>query len=203
MFTLVITIFLILTFILLLVKNLNDLSNIVRNNNAAAIANTFPGSQNSLLKHDCNHNVVYSVEDSQCNMICKPPGTYISRNGVCIDILAFNHSTSENECSPKHGVLAYLIGDPQFGTTNLFCLSIDIGVQPDDIHKANTLCQNGNIDIDYLESFPQLASCKCPDNTFLALISNNNNIRTRGICVDNDNRPFYENSNLVYDANNV
>ncbi|ACH96237.1 pif-3 [Oryctes rhinoceros nudivirus] len=161
----------------------------------------FPGTQRNMLKQNCDVETIYSVEDSQCEIICKQPGIFVSRNGVCVNILAFSQEAVENSCDPKKGVLAYLLGDPQFGKTKLLCLSIDQGVQPDDVTQENTICAGGSIDINYVKSFPQLYSCSCPDDHFLALIPNTSTIRQRGVCVKNELRNVYDLNKLVYDKN--
>lgn len=163
----------------------------------------FPGTQREILKQNCDVETIYSVEDSQCESICKQPGIFTSKNGVCVNILAFSQEAIDNTCDPKKGVLAYLLGDPQFGRTKLLCLSIDQGVQPDNIADPNTLCVGGSIDINYIESFPQLYSCVCPDNQILSLIPNTSTIRQRGVCVDKNYYPVYDANKLIYNKNSV
>lgn len=165
----------------------------------------FPGSQNSALKHDCDVEVIYSINDRQCSRICKPPGTYVSKNGICVNMLAFNHQAVENECDPEKGVLAYLVGDPQLGRTNLLCLSIDPGIQPDDINDRNIICTNGTVKggINYVKSFPQLKSCTCGEGMILTFISNTSSIRSRGICVPASSSKAYQFNKLIFDPNHV
>lgn len=158
----------------------------------------FAGIEQDFVKRDCNTETIYSVNDEQCNTICQSTDTYVSNNGICVNILTFNQSSLENKCSPKHGVVAYLLGDPQFGTTDLRCISIDIGVQPDDITKPNTICTGGTIDINYIESFPQLEQCTCPKGQILTILMNTSTIRSRGICIPIKAKPLYELNNLIY-----
>lgn len=158
----------------------------------------FPGSQREMLKQNCDVETIYSVEDSQCEIICKQPGIFVSRNGACVNILAFSQEAVDNTCDPKKGVLAYLLGDPQFGKTKLLCLSVDQGVQPDNVVDPNTICSGGKIDINYVESFPQLYSCTCPNNQVLALIPNTSTIRQRGVCVDRHLYNMYNLNNMIY-----
>ena len=138
-----------------------------------------------------------------CEAICKQPGIFVSKNGACVNILAFSQQAVDNSCDPKKGVLAYLLGDPQFGRTKLLCLSIDPGVQPDNLKDPNTICEGGTIDINYIQSFPQLYSCKCPDDQFLATIQNTSVIRQRGVCVNKKQLPIYKLNKLVYDKTDV
>lgn len=161
----------------------------------------FPGTQREMLKQNCDIETIYSVEDSQCNRICSQPGIFISKNGSCVNILAFSQEAVENECDPKKGVLAYLLGDPQFGKTKMLCLSIDQGVQPDNILQQNTLCDGGTININYVDSFPQLYACNCPKDEILTTIPNTRIIRQRGVCVNKALYNIYKLNNLIFDKN--
>jgi len=158
----------------------------------------FPGQQQESSQHNCDTELIYSMTDEQCNAICREPGVFVTRNGACVNIQSFNQTAVENECNPKNGVLAYLLGDPEFGTTKLLCLSIDPGVQPDDIKMPNTLCMNGQLDVNYIESFPNLKHCTCADDEILATILDTSTIRTRGVCVKKQAQPIYELNRLLY-----
>ncbi|ATY70238.1 pif3 [Tomelloso virus] len=158
----------------------------------------FPGTQKDSMRQNCNIETVYSVEDSQCDAVCAQPGIFVSKNGACVNILAFSQESVDNTCDPKKGVLAYLLGDPQFGKTKLLCLSIDLGVQPDDISEPNTICEGGTIDIDYVKSFPQLYSCTCPNDEILTTIPNTSTIRQRGVCVSKNMYDVYNFNDLIY-----
>lgn len=163
-------------------------------------ATHFPGSAKAQLKRDCGLEAVYSVGDDQCSSVCKGPGLFVSRDGVCVDSTTLTQTKVHNHCSPKHGVLAYFVGNPELGTVSLKCLSTDPGVQPDDgdIEK-NQLCIGGDITIDYVKGNPQLKDCKCKEGEFLALISNTSEIRYRGFCATESSRPLYEFNALTYD----
>lgn len=165
----------------------------------------FRGNQSNASRRNCNIETIYSVDDEQCSDICQEPGVFRSFNGKCVNILAFNQEAVHNDCDPRHGVLAYVLGNPEIGSTKLFCLSIDEGVQPDDPNEKNTLCtgEGASIDIDYVESFPQLDNCKCPDSKFLAQIPNTNTIRSRGVCIDKNLLPIMEYNDSVYDKNQL
>lgn len=163
----------------------------------------FPGTQSSLLLRDCDIETIYAINDEQCETICRPPGTFIEQNGACVNILALSQTAVENNCDPKSGVYAYLLGDPQFGTTNLICLSIDLGIQPDNPKEFNRLCAQGNISINYIDAFPQLTDCSCPENYILTTIPNTSTIRTRGICVNKKLQPVYDFNNLLYNNDNT
>lgn len=168
------------------------------------------------LRSSCDVETVYSMTDEHCQQVCSSynvddattGNTYVSRHGVCLNTktvqLQNDAEAKANECNPKNGVLAYVIGDTQFGTLKHYCLSIDIGVQPDDGRSTtgNTLCQNGTIDIDYTKSFPQLSNCKCNDDTeFLALIPGTSTTRARGVCINNASKNAYQLGDLIYKAN--
>lgn len=164
-----------------------------------------PGKQGNTSRRNCDIETIYSVDDEQCNALCINNGSFRSYNGKCVNVLAFNQEAVHDDCNPKNGVLAYMLGNPEFGTTKLFCLSIDEGVQPDDPNKQNTLCsgKGASIDINYVEHFPQLINCKCPDTEFLALIPNTNTIRSRGVCVDKNILPIMQYNDRVFDKNKV
>lgn len=167
--------------------------------------NLFPGSQSTSLKHDCDVEVVYSMNDNQCNRICKQQGQYVSKHGICVNILAFNTQEVTNQCDPEKGVLAYLIGDPQMGRTKLFCLSIDQGVQPDDVTKENTICTGGKMmeKINYIRGFPQLKSCQCERGFVLTVLANTSVVRSRGICVPEKSQKGYEFNKLLFSHDHV
>lgn len=195
---LILGIILLLTLITLLLKNIRHIKD------EAKINVQFPGTYKEQFKKDCDIETVYSFYDAQCSEICKEPGVYRSKNGACVNILTFNQTKVENKCSPKDGVLAYLIGNPQFGSTKLLCLSIDPGVQPHNHNKSNTICQGGKIEIDYLDKgFPQLSSCECPKGKILVIIPNTSMVRTRGVCVDASLEKVYKFNNLIHNPNNV
>lgn len=161
------------------------------------------GSQSELGKRDCNVELLYAMEDDQCRSVCREPGLFRAKNGACVNVLAFEKREAvKNKCDAARGVLAYLVGNTQFGNTSLLCLSVDLGVQPDDPKSKNTICgYDGKIDIDYLKEFPRVADCKCPDNKVLTVIPSTSNIRMRGLCVNaNLARPFSYNQ-LVYSPN--
>lgn len=154
------------------------------------------------LKRDCNVETVYAMQDEQCDLVCQPTSVFRARHGVCVNVLVFETRTVENKCSAKDGVLAYLVGNSEFGNAQMICMSVDVGVRPDDLRQPNTLCQGGgSIDIDYTKRFPSLDDCKCPDGKRLALIPATNTIRTRGVCVSNEMAPLFENENLLYQKN--
>lgn len=158
---------------------------------------------NQSLKRDCDVELVYSMSDAQCEAVCKPPGVFYSKNGACVNILAFSQTAVTNECNPKNGVLAYLLGDPQFGKTKLLCLSIDPGIQPDDPNGHNKICEGGTINIDYRNSFPLVSSCKCADGTFLALLPGTSVVRASGACVNNALRKVLDFNGLTHQAEQV
>lgn len=155
-------------------------------------------SSTTLRKRDCDVELVYSVTDAECDAICHRPKTYESRNGVCVH-LAYNNPENPAGCNPKRGTLAYVLGNGEFGTTKMFCLSSDVGIQPDDPLAPNILCGNGKIDIDYEKEFPLLRHCQCSPSQFLALIPATSSTRRHGICVDNKYKIFYETNNLVFE----
>jgi hypothetical protein len=151
----------------------------------------FPGNRHEGLRRDCDVETVYVVEDSQCDAFCKQTGTYRERNGVCVNISVFASDSAKNTCDPTKGVLAFLMGDPQFGKTKFLCLSIDQGIQPNDPNEKNDICINGGTQtIDYVLGFPQAENCRCPDA--LVNIPATSTVRSRGICVKDKEKHFFE-----------
>lgn len=76
-------------------------------------------------KHDCSVELIYSVNDYQCDTLCQGPGTYYSKNGACVNTVLKNikESNVQNDCDPRLGVLAFIIGDTQFGTIRIGTMS--------------------------------------------------------------------------------
>lgn len=162
------------------------------------------GPQSEVHKRDCATELVYSVTDSQCGEVCEPPAYFVSRNGACVNVLAV--STQEDAakaCDPRRGVLAYLLGDPQFGKSALRCLSVDPGIQPDDPHGKNIICTHGSVYIDYLVAFPSVAACHCtkdPTRNALVSVANTRVMREYGVCVGQNMLPLFRHDGLVPDT---
>lgn len=119
------------------------------------------------VRRDCES---VSMTDAQCATICRGPETYFTRNGACVNSnLKLNDDGSvvkrqnRNTCDPKRGVLAYLVGNSQFGSTEFECLSVDPSVQPDNVQSPNTILVNGTVPIDYLKKIPQFQDGVCND----------------------------------------
>lgn len=170
-----------IVFIFILIKYILSTQNLESNNEITKL----PGTQSKLTKKDCSIQTVYSTNDIQCSLICQSPNVYISKNGICVNALINTSSVVENKCSPEKGVLAYIVGDPQFGKSSILCLSIDIGIQPNDTSKNNIICKNGNIEINYIKSFPDVNNCKCLGDDFPAIISATSTTRKHITCVNN------------------
>lgn len=154
-------------------------------------------------RRNCDSEVIYAMTDAQCSNICRTTGMYRASNGRCVNVLALSTTNPQNNCDPERGVLAYMTGDPQLGTTHFRCLSIDLGIQGDSPDDPNILCKDGNIDINYLETMPQLNQCTCPDDKVLAIIPNNRMIRTHGQCVSKNLLPVLEFANALYNPDVV
>lgn len=163
----------------------------------------FPGNQDEKIKIDCDTEFVYSVEDVQCDRICKGPALYKSHNGVCTNVLVFDQTQVLDTCDPKLGVMAYLFGDPQLGTATLHCLSIDLGIASDDIKQPNRICGDKSIPINYLDRFPQLSDCDCSKDTFLGTVAATNTVRRHGFCLPTTLKPVFEVNQLVYNDHDV
>lgn len=176
-------------------------NNLTTNNNYKHLP---PVVQTIFQKHDCDVETIYSFTDQHCRDICKSQNNnYISRHGICVNLLAFQNEQVTNTCDPKRGVLAYLTGNSQFGSVQLKCLTIDDGIQPSDLSKPNIFCTNGKIDVNYLASYPQIPDCKCLDTQIQTIIANTNSVRSRVICVDKKFKDFYDVNSLVVTPNTV
>lgn len=151
-------------------------------------------------KLDCNTQTVYSMTSDYCNNICRDNGAFDVINGVCVNTIV---KQAQNSCDAEKGVLAYLVGDTQFGTTHTQCLSVDPGIQPSNVIQKNLLCVNGDIEINYLLGYPTLNDCKCKDDEFLALIMETSTIRRHGACVKNSMRSLYKDNNLIFSQLNL
>lgn len=152
------------------------------------------GAQSQAHRRDCDTELVYTWTDSQCRAVCKPPATYTSRNGACVNML---NTRPTNGCDPVAGVLAYLVGDPQLGRTRTRCLSVDPGIRPDDPRAPNLACTGGTVAVDYTRSFPQPADCRCPVGEAVALVANTRGMRAYGVCVDERTLPPFRHNDLT------
>lgn len=156
------------------------------------------GAQDLSMSRDCDVETVYSMDDAQCQKVCKSQGLYRTKNGMCVNSLIFETTAIQNRCSAKEGMLAYLIGDPMFGNTTSVCLGVDLGIRPDRANEPNNICRDGTIDIDYVKSFPQLGDCECADDRVLGLIEATSAIRPHGVCVNNNLKRIFRSNNLLY-----
>lgn len=182
-------IFILLTFIIFFKSKKFNISQYIYKNNKTS---------DLYSKRDCDLETIYSINDFQCNLICKPPNLYVSKNGACVNSLILDQHTPENKCDAKNGVIAHLIGDPQLGTAKFYCLSIDSGIQLTDDNFTNLMCKNGKININYITEFPQLKQCSCPQNKSLIIIPSTNTIRQHGVCVANTLLPIYKTNDLLF-----
>lgn len=161
----------------------------------------FPGIEKNHTKRNCSLEKIYSMSDEECRNICINPNMYVSNNGLCVNILTFDQKLISSKCDPTKGVLAYLLGDAQLGSTTVKCLSIDDGVQPDDVDKPNQLCANGYMNVDYTESFPQITNCTCyGDDDTKVIVPNTSVVRTKAVCVKNQLLPLFYENNLIYSS---
>lgn len=150
------------------------------------------GSYSEQHKRDCNVESVFSMDDEYCSIVCQSRELFISRNGVCVNVKNFdNENDITGKCDPRKGVVAYIIGNSEFGTIEHLCLSIDQGIQPDDPEKDNIICKGGDIDIDYLVSFPTVDQCKCPAGTTRIIIESTVNVRKHASCVPDSIMTIY------------
>lgn len=185
-------------------KNENDVNGDDDDDDDGIFIPKYKASPSNAYKRNCDAEIIYAMDDNQCSNICNGSNLYRVHNGRCVNALILDSSNNTiNDCDPKRGVLAYLVGDPQLGRTKYQCLSIDLGIQDDSLDKENIICKNGDIAINYLDTMPQLSQCKCRDRQFLAIIPNNKTIRTHGQCINNVLLPVFAFNNAIYDSNVV
>jgi len=84
----------------------------------------------------------------------------------------------ENTCDATMGMIAFLVGSPAFGSFHFVCRSIDPGIA---ISTTENLMCNGeqNFGIDYLQQFPTIIQCTCPD---LVPVPATSQVRRYGEC---------------------
>lgn len=207
MYTIYILVIFIITLLIWILTILNGQSSNADDNNDGdedfKFTAEYKSSPSNALKRNCDAEIIYAMDDNQCLNICRDTGIFQVSNGRCVNVLALDNNNPNNNCDPKRGVLAYLIGDPQLGRTQFKCLSVDLGIQDDSLASDNILCKDGVIKINYLENMPQLKHCKCPSDKILAIIPNNKTIRTHGQCVNKNLRPVLEYNNAVFNPNVV
>ncbi|KAG8362562.1 pif-3 [Fopius arisanus] len=191
-------IFLILMLILVILSLLRQLENFT----PKIRRHDFPGTMSDKLRRDCDNETVYSMESSHCDEVCQRTGIFESKKGVCVNQTIFTMANERKRCDLKRGVVAYLTGNSEFGTIKSVCMSLDIGISPEDPDKPNNLCSKGQIEIDYRESFPQMRNCKCPNDQHLVIIPSTRIIRSHGICVDSGNNPLIKFNDLLYNEKN-
>lgn len=153
--------------------------------------------QNSQPKLNCNTQIVYALDDVVCNNVCVDNGSFIAQHGFCVNELAAIEIPSINKCEAKDGVLAYYVGDEALGTANFLCLSVDLGIQPDDISKTNLMCANGTISINYLTRFPQISDCKCNSNNIAVLIKGTSETRDYVVCASKNLKVYTDGTGLT------
>ncbi|UDM55371.1 Pif-3 [Phenacoccus solenopsis nudivirus] len=162
----------------------------VMNDNLKKETLRFPETFNlaDSLRRNCDTELVYSMSDAQCANICTGNDVFISRNGTCINSAIFsNQSTpSENVCDSTKGLLAYIIGDSQFGKAYLRCLSIDQGIQSDNANEPNKIISYATLpEINYNFQYPSHDKIKCDIKEYPAkiIIPNTESVRSKAVCV--------------------
>lgn len=111
------------------------------------------GSPASSTMRDCQSETVYSMTDNHCRTQCKPPGIYNNVDGICVNVTELSEGAPyRDKCDPKKGVIPYVVGDGQFGTLDVRCMSIDPGIQPDNVYLPNRICSGNvaSVEIDYI-----------------------------------------------------
>lgn len=134
------------------------------------------------VKYNCSEENIYSFIDAHCTLMCLNNATYSSRNGLCVNVAAFTSEDPKNNCDSSKGVIGKFIGNPLLGKYDIICKSFD-SVQDDDTDVKNKMCLNGEIDINYLDHFPQITDCLCAEGTILKTIPPTETMREYAVCV--------------------
>jgi hypothetical protein len=146
------------------------------------------GTNSETYKRNCDSETVYAMSDEHCDLSCVGPNIYIEKNGACINVKLFRSEEVTERCDPRQGLLAFLLGDPQFGKTKWFCMSADLGIRPHDPDLPNAICQGKgarmDVGIDYLKyGFPRTDSCSCDgDERERYIVEATSAVRSSAIC---------------------
>jgi hypothetical protein len=136
-------------------------------------------------RRNCDQNTTYCFEDSHCSKMCTLSSASLCRNGICINSAVINTTAPKNECNAEKGVLTYFVGNSTLGRYDFLCKSVDLGIASDDVDKANKMCKNGNITINYLQKFPDILDCDCNYGFTKVLLPNTSQVRRRVECIEN------------------
>lgn len=140
----------------------------------------------TFLRRNCNAEIVYSMSDEDCLKVCQSRDSpFVSHNGVCLNQTILDSQATDYKCDPMQGVFGYLSGNPQFGTTEVYCLSVDPGIRPDDIDLPNELCHQTCTlqNINYFQKMPNEENITCPNNTILLKLDRIESVRDSFFCV--------------------
>lgn len=123
---------------------------------------------------------------NDCNVTCSSASQFECINGYCINRQIISDVDTVNECNPERGVLAFLIGDTQFGRYNTICKSIDLGIAPNNPREDNRMCISGKLStpVNYLSHFPTIDECICNTDTFKYIIPATSSIRKHAVCLN-------------------
>lgn len=151
------------------------------------------GHANNIIQNkkiNCGDETIFSISDEQCRDICY--GDYVLKSGTCVNKIILNYSQqSNNVCDASRGFYSYMLGDGQLGTIYMHCLSIDPGIQSDDVNSKNIILKNGSIIIDYKKKFPQYNEGSCEWDKDILKIPSTMNVRERGVCVSSKIMTFF------------
>lgn len=132
---------------------------------------------------DCEQHVTYCFEDTDCAKLCQNISGSICRNGICLNTNVLNSTQPINECNAKRGVVTFFVGNTALGRYDSLCKSVDLGIAPDNPNETNNMCKNGNININYLESFPSIQNCMCPPFTKSIILPATSIVRQYAHCL--------------------
>jgi len=111
---------------------------------------------------NCEETLTYCFDNGDCNTKCANKN-YSCLTGVCRPSL--DEIVESDKCIASQGMLAYLVGNPAFGIYDFVCKSVDPGIAIS--NTVNKMCYPENFQFDYLERFPQIDSCECPDKVYV------------------------------------
>lgn len=109
-------------------------------------------------KRPCLEENVYCFNDDHCVLKCVLKTKFSCRHGICRNERIISNEEPKNDCDPKSGVLAYMIGT-NMGTYEFICKTIDPVLA--NYGEENKMCRGGDIKINYNDHFPTQEECKC------------------------------------------
>jgi len=117
---------------------------------------------------NCEFETQYCFTDGDCQRRCNANVAGLGARcitGICKNELLIEQ-LPENNCDPRKGFVAYLVGNPALGQVSFICKTVDPGIAIS-VDGINRMCAGSiePIDINYLKEFPYEKQCTkeiCP-----------------------------------------